>query len=124
MDYITGEFTEIGDPGGILHQLDILLEDLRTIKTQEDERFKIVKQAKEKMDKAPSLVSQLKQHEEGMRKSTKQIKEIYDAHSDYFEENELGSGYVNLTEPISDLQGISEKYLRLPVVFSWSLKTT
>jgi len=44
-----------------------------------------------------------------MRKSTKQIKEIYDAHSAFFDENELGAGYVNLTEPISELQGkISE----------------
>ena len=108
MEYIKGEFTEIGDPGGIQHQMDTLLEDLRTIKTQEDERFKIVKQARETLDKAPSLVSQLKQHEEGMRKSTKQIKEIYDAHSAFFDENELGAGYVNLTEPISELQGKSE----------------
>lgn len=105
MDYIKGEFTEVGDPGGITLQMEQLLEDLRTIKTQEDERFKIVKQAKEKMDAAPSLISQLKQHEEGMRKSTKQIKEIYDAHSKFFDENELGKGYINLTEPIEDLQG-------------------
>ena len=110
MEYIKGEFTAVGDPGGIQHQMETLLEDLRTIKLQEDERFKIVKQAKETLDKAPSLATQLKQHEEGMRKSTKQIKEIYDTHSAFFDENELGAGYVNLTEPISELQGKSEHH--------------